>query len=159
MNQIIRDQSIVETDYQIVTEVSDPGIKGQILPMNALLEHIASLSGRRDLGVWLDADEDVEELEVHLDQIDVIALNFPMYNDGRALSSANILRRRYGFEGEIRAIGDVRRDQLEQMQRCGFNAYSMAEGQDVAASLNGLKGFSHSYQAAIDRTDPLFRSR
>ena len=147
MNQIIRDQSIVETDYHMVTEVSDPGIKGQILPMNALLEHIASLSGRRDLGVWLDADEDVEELEVHLDQIDVIALNFPTYNDGRALSSA------------IRAIGDVRRDQLEQMQRCGFNAYSMAEGQDIAASLNGLKGFSHSYQSAIDRTEPLFRSR
>ena len=130
-----------------------------MLPMNALLEHIASLSGRRDLGVWLDADEDVEELEVHLDQIDVIALNFPTYNDGRALSSANILRRRYGFEGELRAVGDVRRDQLEQMQRGGCNAFSMAEGQDSAAALSGMKGFSHSYQSAIDRTEPLFRSR
>ena len=77
MNQIIRDQSIVETDYHMVTEVSDPGIKGQILPMNALLEHIASLSGRRDLGVWLDADEDVEELEVHLDPVSYTHLTLP----------------------------------------------------------------------------------
>ena len=159
MSQIIRDQSIVDTEYNVVTEVTDPGATGQILPVATLEEHIADLKGRTDLGVWLDAGEDIETIADYLQQISVVALNFPSYNAGRALSSANILRRLYGFEGEIRAIGDVRRDQLEQMQRCGFNSYAMAECQDIEASLQGLTGFSHSYQAAIDRTEPLFRSR
>jgi len=89
----------------------------------------------------------------------VIALNFPSFFDGRSLSSANILRRRYGYTGELRAIGDVRRDQLDQMQRCGINAFQLAEGQDIRKALSSLSSFSYNYQSSIDRPEPLFRQR
>ena len=111
-----------------------------------------------DYGVWLDSDEEVELLEGKLN-CNVIALNFTAFNDGRAYSSAHILRRRYGYEGEIRAIGDVRRDELEQMIRCGFDAFELADSQDIEASLASLSGFSVSYQPTADRPEPLFRRR
>lgn len=108
--------------------------------------------------VWLDAGEEVESIAEHLDQIPMIALNFPAFSDGRAYSGAAMLRRHYGFTGEIRAIGDVRIDQLEQMARCGFNAFQLADDQDTDQALQRIEGFSFSYQQTVDR-EPLFRNR
>ena len=66
---------------------------------------------------------------------------------------------RMGYTGELRAIGDVRRDQIEQMLRCGINAFELPEGADVDAALEGLKEFSHSYQPSPSTPEPLFRKR
>jgi uncharacterized protein (DUF934 family) len=86
-------------------------------------------------------------------------LHFPLFSDGRHLSTANILRRRYHYTGEVRAFGDVRRDEMEQMHRCGFNAYVPPEGKSAEELLEGLKLFTYSYQSSVDRLEPLFRLR
>ena len=131
------------------------------VPFAVWQAHKGQLSGRAGLGVWLDSHEEVEDLAPDLDSIGAIALNFPKFTDGRAYSAAALLRSRYGFKGEIRAIGDVLRDQFFFMQRCGFDAiqpkagkYSDAQLEEALAS---LKDFSTPYQAAIDQPEPLFR--
>jgi len=131
------------------------------VPFAVWQAHKGQLSGRAGLGVWLDSHESVEDLAPELDSIAAIALNFPKFTDGRAYSGAALLRGRYGFKGEIRAIGDVLRDQFFFMQRCGFDAiqpkagkYSDAQLEEALAS---LKDFSAPYQAAFDQPEPLFR--
>ena len=108
--------------------------------------------------VWLDADEEVESIADYLSEISAVGLNFPAFSDGRPYSGAAILRRHYHFAGEVRAIGDIRVDQLEQMVRCGFNAFHLADGQNSDRALEKLRGFSFSYQQTVDR-EPLFRKR
>lgn len=160
MPTIIKDSAITRSEFHVVKEenvdISAPHI---ILPLALFLRNKATLATRNDVGIWLDAGEEVEDIEDIANDLPIIALNFPVFGDGRAYSSANILRRKFNYPGEIRAIGDVRRDQLEQMLRCGFNSFEMADGQDLEASLLGLKGFTYNYQTSIDRPDPLFRSR
>ncbi len=159
MVSIIKNDRIDESPFEVVSsETSDLSESNQILPMKTYLSNLDALRGRNDIGVWVDADEEVEALEGLLD-VQVVALNFPSFNDGRAFSSANLLRRKLGFKGEIRAIGDVRRDQLEQMVRCGFDAFELAEGQDPEGALGALKVFSDVYQISISTPQPLFRRR
>ncbi len=159
MTTYIKNGAIQQSEFVIVPDGPvDISLTNQIIPLTAYLANLDELKGRDDVGVWLDSDEQVEELEGALD-CSVVALNFSAFTDGRPYSSASILRRRYGFAGELRAVGDVRRDQLEQMVRCGFDAFQMAEGQDLDAALQGLKGFSENYQSTADRPEPLFRRR
>ena len=108
--------------------------------------------------LFIDSDEDIESIKEFSSTLSVIALNFPAFSDGRSYSSANLLRREYGYTAELRAVGDIRLDQLEQMARCGFNAFQLADGQNVAQGLERLQGFSFSYQPAFNR-EPLFRAR
>lgn len=160
MPRIIIDRAISESDFTVVdAETADINSSNVILPLAVWQENKAALEGRNDIGIWLDADEEVEEISEIANQFPVIALNFPTFFDGRSLSSANMLRRKYGFTGELRAIGDVRRDQMDQMQRCGFNAFEPAEGQDFDAAMKGLSGFTYKYQNSIEQPEPLFRAR
>ena len=131
------------------------------VPLAVWQAHKGQIAGRTSVGVWLDSHENVDEIADDLEGITAIALNFPKFTDGRAYSAAALLRSRYGFKGEIRAIGDVMRDQFFFMQRCGFDAiqpkagkYSDAQLEEALAS---LKDFSTPYQAAVDLPEPLFR--
>jgi uncharacterized protein (DUF934 family) len=123
--------------------------------------HKSAFSGRSDVGVWLDSHDNVEDLAPDLEDLSAVALNFPKFTDGRAYSAAALLRSRYGFKGEIRAIGDVLRDQFFFMQRCGFDAIQPKAGKysdaQLEESLASLKDFSAPYQAAVDQPEPLFR--
>ena len=92
-------------------------------------------------------------------QIHAIAVNFPKYGDGRGYSIARLLRERYGFEGELRAVGEVARDHLHAMAQCGFDAFQLREGEDAQAALAGLDDFSEAYQATAVQPEPLFRRR
>lgn len=125
-------------------------------PLATLEEFLAA--EKKPTGVFIDAHDDIEIIKPFAPTLSVIALNFPAFSDGRSYSSANLLRREYGYKAELRAVGDVRIDQLEQMTRCGFNAFQLADGQNVEQGLEKLKGFSFSYQPAFNR-DPLFRQR
>src|SRR5690606_12426030 len=100
-----------------------------------------------------------EEIAEDLQHFQVVALNFPAFTDGRHYSSARLLRERYGYKGEVRAIGDVLRDQLFLMRRCGFDAFAVRPDRDPYDALLGLKDFSVTYQAASDDPRPLFRRR
>lgn len=160
MPTIILDKAITDSPFSAVgADEADPGASNVLLPLQTWLEHRDQLKGRDDVGVWLAADEEVEAIADHVDEIPVIGLHFPNFFDGRSLSSANLLRRKYGFKGELRAIGDVRRDQLLDMYRCGINAFEIAEGQDLDKALAALNGFTYNYQSTIDRPEPLFRRR
>ncbi len=160
MPSLIKDHSITTSEFTVV-DLESASIEGsnQILPMSFYLENKEALQGRNDIGVWLEAGEEIEDLQAHVHDLPVIALNFPAFADGRAYSSANVLRRSMGYEGEIRAIGDVRRDQLNQMLNCGFNAFELADGQDPEKCLAALNGFSENYQATVAHPEPLFRRR
>ena len=159
MTKLIKNGEVVDSDFIIAKDENiDIELPNQLLPLSIYLKNIEYLKERDDYGVWLDSNEEIEALAGVI-FFDVIALNFPSFTDGRSYSNANLLRDRLQFQGEIRAIGDVRRDQLEQMVRCGFNAFEMAEEENLAASLDSLRVFSVSYQTAADTPEPLFRQR
>src|SRR5205823_7313539 len=98
------------------------------------------------IGVWLAPDELASAIRDDLDKFGVIAISFPKFTDGRGYSIAFNLRRRLGYQGELRAIGDVLRDQLFQMQRCGFDAYAPRQDRNIHDALKGLSVFSETYQ-------------
>ena len=130
-----------------------------ILPWRAARHRQQELAQREHLGLWLDSDEEPAALETLLNQAEVIAINFPQFTDGRGYSYAQILRQRFAYSGEIRAIGDVLRDQLYLMKRCGFDAFSLRADLDPHACLSAFDDFTESYQAAADQPIPLFRRR
>jgi uncharacterized protein (DUF934 family) len=110
-------------------------------------------------GVVLQATDDPGALSPDIARIPVIAIQFARFNDGRGYSIARLLRQRHGFRGELRAIGDVLRDQLFYMKRVGFDAFELRADQDVDAALDAFGDFSETYQAAVDQPLPLFRRR
>ncbi len=89
----------------------------------------------------------------------VIAVNFPKYGDGRGYSLARLLRERYGYQGELRAIGVVARDHLQLMAQCGFDSFQLREGEDTQAALAAFGDLSEAYQATVAQPVPLFRRR
>ena len=99
------------------------------------------------VGVWLDAGDDPEAIALDLHRLDLVAVNFPKFSDGRGFSTARLLRERYGFEGELRAIGDVGRDQLAFLERCGFDAFQLPDGVDARRALASFDEVSVEYQA------------
>ena len=104
----------------------------------------------------LPNDADPLAIEVCLEDIERIDLNFPKFTDGRAYSQAYLLRRRRKFTGDIRATGDVLIDQLVQMQRTGFSSAVLKEGKDVADARHQFDRFAAFYQADLVVDKPLF---
>lgn len=116
-------------------------------------------AGNDRIGAWFDSHEEPEILAGRVNELPVIAVNFPKFVDGRGYSIARILRERLGYRGELRAIGDVLLDQLHYMKRCGFDAFALRADKDSGKALQCLNVFSNSYQAATDNDLPLFRRR
>lgn len=110
-------------------------------------------------GIWLDSHETPEAIAGDLASLAIIALNFPVFRDGRSFTNARELREHYRYQGEIRAIGDVLRDQLFYMARCGFDSFALRHDQDPETCLAAFRDFSTGYQASIDEPLPLFRRR
>lgn len=110
-------------------------------------------------GLWLGPDDDVESLELWLSVVPLIALDFPSFRDGRGYSQAYLLRTRLGWQGELRAIGDVLRDQLSHMRQCGFTSFAVREDKCATDALKGLSGMSVVYGRSAIEPRPLFRRR
>jgi uncharacterized protein (DUF934 family) len=89
----------------------------------------------------------------------LIAIDFPTFVDGRGYSSARLVRERLGYRGELRAVGDILRDQVFYLLRCGFDSLLLREDQDVDAALAAFGDFIEVYQRAVDRPVPLFARR
>jgi uncharacterized protein (DUF934 family) len=117
------------------------------------------LSEGRAVGVRLNSDEEVEALAYDLPRIAVVALAFPKFGDGRAYTSARLLRERFHFKGEVRAVGDVLREQAGFMFRCGIDAYEPADGSTPAQWERATRRFRHVYQRAADDRTPAFVER
>lgn len=161
---IIKNNAVVEDDHQVLRLIEGDAAENVvvpngkvIIPLKVWLAQRASLQTRTDLGVWLDSDERAENLAEDLAHFSLIAVNFPKFADGRGYTIAQQLRVRYGYRGELRAIGDVLRDQLFYLQRAGFDAFAVRADKDIQHALKGLHDFSVRYQASADETQPLFR--
>ncbi|MDB4986957.1 MAG: Oxidoreductase in sulfite reduction [Myxococcaceae bacterium] len=109
------------------------------------------------LGLRIDPEDDLLQVVTHLPKVGVLAISFPKFGDGRGYTKARLLRERYGYRGELRAVGEVLGDQLFFMLRCGFDAFELAPGKDVALALQCFEDFSVTYQAAADDPRPLYR--
>ena len=129
-----------------------------IVPLAVWLAHRVALRERKGVGVWLAPADDPLALADDVAALDVVAIDFPAFTDGRGYSSARLLRDRLGYKGELRAIGDVQRDQLYYLSQVGFDAFALAEGRDVDAALASLRDFTDGYQGTQART-PWFRRR
>jgi len=139
---------------------SIPSAGDVIVPLALWIDQRASLMSRAGrLGVWLDSHEEPAALAGDLDSFALVAVNFPQSGDGRGYSIARLLRERYGYKGELRAIGDVVRDHLFFLASCGFDSFLLREGEDPAEALTGFDDFSDAYQASVERPLPLFRRR
>ncbi len=137
-----------------------PGDVPVIVSPDWLLETSPDAAAKRSapLGVTWPNDRPVSELVPHLGRLSLIALEFPVFRDGRAYSQARRLRERYGFKGEIRATGDVLRDQFSFMVRAGFNAFEVRKAKDAEAFIQALGEFSIRYQPDGSGA-PSFRAR
>lgn len=113
----------------------------------------------RQVGVRLASEEEVEALAYDLPRIAVVALEFPKYRDGRPYTNARLLRERFGFLGEVRAVGDVLREQAGFMVRCGFDAFEPADGASSQEWEAAARRYRHVYQRAADARVPAFVER
>lgn len=166
MALIIKDRNVV-TDHWLRLELNaDGGIPSAaaardiIVPLAMWREkraHLLVRPGR--LGVWLDSHEEPAAIADDLKLFGVVAVNFPTFGDGRGYSTARLLRERYGWKGELRAVGDIFRDQLFFLASCGFDAFVLRNGEDPQEALGAFDVFSESYQASVERPLPLFRRR
>ena len=137
------------------------------LPRGRIIVPLAAWKARREelgeriepTGVWLAPEDDPEDLARELFALPLVAVQFPKLGDGRGYSTAVLLRTRYGYRGELRAFGDIGRDQLFFLRRCGFDAFSLAPGKDPEAALAAFETFSVRYQGSVDEPAPLFRRR
>lgn len=161
--QIIKDGQIVTDHWQLIaadTTIEALPSDDIIVPMPLWLENKSRLSAREGkLGIWLDSDQGPEEIAPDLQHFALVAINFPSFTDGRGYSYARLLRERYDYQGDVRAIGDVLQDQLQYMRRCGFSSFAIKEGKNIEAALAGLNTIKGSYQAAVDEPVPYFRRR
>jgi uncharacterized protein (DUF934 family) len=107
----------------------------------------------------LEAGDDPGALAASLGRLKIVAVNFPQFGDGRGYSIGRLLRERYGYRGELRAVGEVARDHLYFMAQCGFDAFELRAGEDPQEALHALNDFSEAYQASVARPLPLFRRR
>jgi uncharacterized protein (DUF934 family) len=163
MPLLIRNRAIVEDRWTLLRDaalLADVPINTPVIVPLALwqAEHHV-LAGRAAVGVWLKPSHDPEALAGDVAHLPLIAIDFPKFVDGRGYSSARLLREKYRFGGELRAIGDVLHDQLYYLRQCGFDAFAVRADQNFADAIGGLDDFSDNYQSTVVHPVPLFRRR
>lgn len=164
-DEIIKHQAVVADDWALLRLDEGEAADSVAVPFGKVIVPLAVWLAQHDalaarlpgIGVWLASDERPEALAADVAALPLIAVNFPKFTDGRGYSIAYNLRARLGFTGELRAIGDVLRDQLFSMRRVGFDAYATRPDRSIHDALKGLSVFSETYQASWDDKQPLFR--
>ncbi|MFV8751932.1 DUF934 domain-containing protein [Nannocystaceae bacterium ST9] len=162
---IIREGRIVEDDATFVSDEAALPEAGRVLVSleRAAREREVLAARPAGFGVRVPGDTEpeaiVEALGGSLDRVALIAIVVPKSTDGRHFSLARLLRERFGFRGELRALGDVLPDQLFFMHRCGYTAFDLRADKSLATGLRALEAFTVTYQAAADDPRPLWRRR
>ena len=167
MPKIIKNGRIVDDAWQVLKLAEGETPASVALPGGEVLVPLPVWQARRDeilargvpAGVWLDAGEGPEAIAADLGHFAVVAVNFPKFADGRGYSTARLLRERYGFKGEVRAVGDVLREQAGFMVRVGFDAFEPADGSTPEQWAHTAHRHRHVYQRAADRRAPAFAER
>jgi len=159
--QIIRNGAIVEDAWQHVADGAElPSSGAIIVSLQRYIDERDALRTRPDgVGVRLRSDQEAKLVVPYAAELAVIAIEFPTFKDGRGFTTGRLLRERFGYLGQLRAVGDVLRDQLFYMTRCGFDAFELKTGKDAVGALEAFRDFSVTYQGAADDPRPLFRRR
>ncbi len=156
--QIIKDRNIVEDHWQRIADEVPPPASGDILvSFKRWQQERTTLLGRKGgLGVIIGNGVTLEEIKDDLQHFKLIAIEFLQFKDGRGYSYARLLRDRYRYPHEIRALGNVLRDQLLPMARCGINAFELEAGRSLEDALKSFNDFSVRYQPAADGAETPF---
>ena len=164
MSRLIKDNAIVDDRYTVATPAEDGTLALQAAPVLVSLatwraHREALLAHAHDKGVQLKPDEFADAIADDIDKLALIAIEFPAFTDGRGYSTAHTLRSRYGYQGELRAVGDVFKDTLFYQQRSGFNAFAIRADKNIDDALLGLETFTAPYQGTANDPAPLYRRR
>src|SRR5215471_8406225 len=163
MPRLIKDGAIVEDRWTLLREAAALGDVPLGVPVIISLAlwraERSALLAREEVGVWLKPDDDPDLLADDVGALPLIAIDFPKFTDGRGFSIAQSLRRKQGFAGELRAIGDVLRDQLHYLRSCGFDAFALRADRSLEDALKAFADFSDGYQSSVAQPAPLFRRR
>jgi uncharacterized protein (DUF934 family) len=166
MGKLIRNRRVAADNWRLLkldAEGRLPAFSADedvIVPLATWLADRDSLAARKGrTGVWLAGKEGPEALAADVERLPVVALEFPSFGDGRGFSSARLLRERYGYKGELRAVGQVIRDWMLFMERCGIDAFLLRDDEDPANALEAFKELPEAYQASVTEPQPLFRRR
>ncbi len=150
------------TDEQVATTVI-PATGKVIVPLSVFIARKNALASRinaGEIGVWLDTHEVLEHLNEHqadLNVLPIIAVHVERFADGRIFSLGTLLRTRYGFKNELRAFGDILKDQLFFLKRSGFTSFLIRADRSAADAITSLHDFSQPYQGAVDESQPVFK--
>lgn len=142
MQFVIHGRALRDDHWRLVAADEAPAgaPDGLILPLARWLAAERATAARS--AVWLDGHADPQALLAHLAELPLIAVRFPVFTDGRGYSLARLLRERHGYRGELRAIGDVLRDQIAYLARCGFDSFALRADQDPAGAIEALDEIS-----------------
>jgi uncharacterized protein (DUF934 family) len=163
MPLLTKDRTLIDDRWVLLPEtaaIADvPTSTPAIVPLALWSAQNAVLAARDDIGVWLKPADDPDALAGDVARLPLIAVDFPKFADGRGYSTARLLREKYSYTGELRAIGDILRDQLYYLRQCGFDTFALLPGRNVAEALSAFGDFSDNYQATVAQPVPLFRRR
>ncbi|MBB3440444.1 MULTISPECIES: DUF934 domain-containing protein [unclassified Rhizobium] len=151
MTKIWRESGFVENDPWVI-ETDEVKASGDQKPLLTLDELIAKADESNDvgLGVVIKPADDVLKLEPYLYRLEIVAVAFPAFNDGRAFSHASLLRQRLGYTNELRAVGDVLIDQVPLMLRVGIDSFAVTNETAIRRlSEKRLPSIPHHYQPAV----------
>lgn len=150
---LVKNGVVVDDPWRRIDEDAQLPQEGSILVSSVRWrEEKVELAQRNSpLGLWLLSDDPLESIRDALESVDLIAIEFPAFTDGRPYSTARLLRERYHFAGELRAFGEILRDQAQFMLRCGFDNFELGQDADVEDWLAGLSEIAVHYQPAADR--------
>jgi uncharacterized protein (DUF934 family) len=150
------------TEEQIANTVI-PATGKIIVPLSVFVERnneLASRIAQGEVGVWLATHELLEYLiqqQADLNALPIIAVFVERFADGRIFSLGTLLRTRYGYKNELRAFGDVLRDQLFFLKRSGYSSFAIRKDRSAEEAIASLNDFSQPYQGAVDEPKPVFR--
>ena len=155
---VTRDGDVIPNGWRLLADDETHGVDGPVvLGFERALRELDGLNGH--YGVRVNPADDVRLLEPFLEKITLIEVAFPGFRDGRGYSTARILREDLGFTHVVRAVGDVLRDQLFYMLRCGFNEFVVKDKDPAGALANARQRFSTTYQGAADSARPAWALR
>jgi uncharacterized protein (DUF934 family) len=143
---MILDEAVVPATLTIDTSEEATATPNAAIPLTRWLDLHAAGDDLSTTGVILLGDSDLDALQPHLDLVAFVAVHFPKFADGRGYSHAARLRKLWGYDGTLLAFGDVLRDQLFYMSRCGFNAFRLRADQDPHACIAAFSLYTRPYQ-------------
>lgn len=148
MRQIIRRRELVSDDVHYPGEQAEQGTR-LVVPV---AEFITAVSSGQPVGkaILIGPTDEVELLATYVSRLDLIVIDFPKLGEGRGYSQARLLRQRLRYQGELRAKGVLKRDQLLFLARCGFDSFQLDAMENLSAALAGFETFSVAYQDGND---------